>query len=140
MERLHIYDDDANWLRWSKLVKKWIDDDKPPHKSRPTTVKALKQQLREAKVRATVEGGGKRPVKIYQYPDGPTAPLEIPIPSVKMLKAKLKLVTAGPYPRALMPSFYDIADGGAPRVRLSKQKALDFAMRRVGEYTVNECC
>jgi hypothetical protein len=138
MPRIAIHSGNANWLRWGQLVQGWINDPKSnPH---PTTVKELKDQLDAANVRATVEGGPNRAVRIYQYPDGPNSPLWIPIPSAKMLAEKMKLAKAGPYPTKLMPAFYGLADGHAKRGRLTKQHAQDFALRRVGEYTVNECC
>jgi len=54
-----------------------------------------------------------------------------------MRDEKLQTVTSGPYP---LPLFYDTAYAGAARANLSAQESRDFAIRRIGEYTVNECC
>jgi hypothetical protein len=59
------------------------------------------------------------------------------IPTAAMLAEKLQTVTSGPYP---LPLFYDIAYAGAARANLSPQESRDFAFRRIGEYTVNQCC
>jgi len=64
--------------------------------------------------------------------------LVIAIPGPEMRDHKLSTVQAGTYGN--MPLFYDIAYAGAPRANLSAQEAHDFAVRRIGEYTVNECC
>jgi hypothetical protein len=132
--RVDIQNDNQNWLNWGNLVQIWIDNDK----MRPTTIRALKDQLTEYSVVATVTGADDRVVTVYSYSDALSDPLVIPIPSPAMRDHKLGLVTPGPY--NVMPLFYDIAFGGAPRVSLSAQQARDFAVRRIGEYTVNECC
>jgi hypothetical protein len=76
-------------------------------------------------------------VAILDYSDAPSDPLMIVIPTAAMLAEKLGTVSSGPYP---LPLFYDIAYAGAPRANLSPQESQAFAIRRVGEYTVNECC
>ena len=134
--RVDIKNDNQNWLNWGNLVQIWIDNDK----MRPTTIRALKDQLTEYSIIATVTGPDNRVVTVYSYSDDLNEPLVIPIPSPAMRDHKLGLVTPGPYPYAVMPSFYDIAYGGAARVPLSQQEACDFAVRRIGEYTVNQCC
>ena len=134
--RIDIQNDNQNWLNWGNLVLIWIDNEK----ARPTTIGALKDQMREYSVVGAVDGADDRVVTVYSYSDSLSAPLVIPIPSPAMRDHKLGLVTPGPYPYAVMPSFYDIAYGGAARVPLSQQEARDFAVRRIGEYTVNECC
>ena len=53
---------------------------------------------------------------------------------------QLAVATVRPGPYNVMPLFYDIAYGGASRVPLSAQEAHNFAIRRIGEYSVNECC
>jgi hypothetical protein len=137
MARIEIHGN-ANWTRWAGLVEEWINGTT----TWPKDVGTLKSQMHSHHMRGfKVEGKQNRPVKIYQYPDGPIKALMIPIPSANMLKAKLDIIKAGSYPRELMPQFYDNAPyGRAKRVGLSTKKALAFAMRRVGEYTVNECC
>lgn len=87
---------------------------------------------------ATVAGPDSRPVQIRSYLNRPTDPLMIMLPDQQMVDDRLATVRPGPY--NVMPLFYDIAFGGAPRVNLSQQEALDFAFRRIGEYSVNECC
>jgi hypothetical protein len=134
--RVDIKNDNQNWLNWGNLVQIWIDNDK----MRPTTIRALKDQLTEYSVVAAVDGADGREVLVYVYSDSASAPLMIAIPSPTMRNAKLGMVTAGPYPYTVMPSFYDIAYGGAARVNLSTQESRDFAVRRIGEYSVNECC
>jgi len=130
--RIDIQDDNESWLNWGTLVRAWIQG-----KTRPNTVKELKAQLAEASVTATVAGPDNRIVTVLDYAESPGNPLVIMIPTGAMLQAKLATVTSGRYP---LPLFYDIAFGGAPRANLSAQESLNFALRRIGEYTVNECC
>jgi hypothetical protein len=132
--RIDILNDNQNWLNWGNLVQFWIDN----AKARPTNVGALKDQLTEYSVVATVAGDDKRLVSILSYADSPDDALLLMIPTPAMRNHKLGLVTPGPY--NVMPLFYDIAFGGAARAPLSAQEARDFAVRRIGEYTVNECC
>ena len=131
--RVKLVDDNQNWLNWGRLVEAWIDGIKP----RPTTVKDLKAQMAAASVEGVVDGADTRQVNIMQYNDVAEYPLTIYIPTKKMRDAKLATVKPGPYP---LPLFYDIAYAGAPRAKLSPQEARDLASRRIGEYTINECC
>ena len=130
--RIEITNDNQNWLNWGKLVHLWIDD---PRK-RPDTVQALKAQLREHRVEAEVEGGDDRRVTIQDYA-GPEDPLRIMLPTRAMCDKMQERVQPGPYP---LPLFYEIAFGGAAKANLSANEANDFAVRRVGEYSINECC
>lgn len=130
--RIDMTDDNQNWLNWGKLVKHWIEGG-----DRPDTVKQLNDQLIAHQVNASVEGGDDREVEITSYPDDIEGPLLIMLPSRKMLEERLETVKPGPYPLRL---FYSLAFGGANKVNLSAQEASDFATRRIGEYTVNECC
>jgi hypothetical protein len=132
--RVKIYDDNQNWLNWGNLVQKWVDSPT----SRPNTVGELRGQLTDNKVQGEVAGDDKRLVSIQSYTDDPKGPLYIMVPSVDARNAKLSTVGPGPYVN--MPLFYNIAYAGAPRANLSQQEALNFAIRRIGEYTVNECC
>jgi hypothetical protein len=132
--RIDIQNDNQNWLNWGNLVQNWIDD----VKSRPTTVQELNDQLLKNSVFARVDGANDRPVSIQSYSDYPGAPLMLLIPTAAMRDAKLGTVQPGPY--NVMPLFYDIAYAGATRANLSAQEARNFAIRRIGEYTVNECC
>jgi hypothetical protein len=131
--RISIHDDNRNWLHWGRLVVSWIHSPG----ARPNTVGDLKQQLAHHHVRATVAGTDDRQVSILNYSDNTANPLMLVLPTEKMLEEKLKTVTSGAYP---IPLFYDIAYAGAARADLSAQESHDFALRRIGEYTVNECC
>jgi hypothetical protein len=132
--RVKIYDDNQNWLNWGNLIQKWIDD---PTK-RPNTVGQLKGQLADNKIQGDVAGEDTRFVSIQSYTDDPGETLVIMVPSKDARDAKLSTVGPGPYVN--MPLFYNIAYGGAARANLSQQEALNFAIRRIGEYSVNECC
>lgn len=134
--RIEITDDNGNYLRWGQLVVSWINDSS----KWPQNVGDLRKQMAGAKVDGTVQGPDSRPVTIQQYPDNPQDALMLVLPTADMLQARMGKVTAGPYPREIMPSFMDIAYGAEPRVPLSQPEATDFAIRRVGEYTINECC
>lgn len=132
--RVEIVNDNQNWLNWGTLVQIWIANPG----QRPTTVAELKAQMDAHNVKATVPSPDTRPVQIRGYLDAPTDPLMIMLPTQTMTDDRLSTVRPGPY--NVMPLFYDIAFGGATRVSLSQQEALDFASRRIGEYSVNECC
>jgi len=60
-----------------------------------------------------------------------------PVTPQDMFDMWQKMVNPGAYP---LPHFYDIAFAGAPRAQLSGPVSLEFAARRIGEYSVNECC
>jgi hypothetical protein len=132
--RVQIDDDNDNWRKWGELVESWIND---PTK-KPGTTDALKAQMAASGVQGTVPGA-PRPVTINFYPDDPNNdPLVIWLPSQGMLAAKLGTIPpAGPYP---LPKFYDVAYGGAARANLTADQCEAFALQRVGEYTINECC
>jgi hypothetical protein len=132
--RVDIQNDNQNWLNWGKLIQTWIDD----AAARPINVGQLRDQLSRNSVVATVAGEDKRNVLIQSYDASPEGPLVLMIPTPEMRDAKLGTVGAGPYHN--LPLFYDIAYAGAPRAYLSEPEARDFALRRIGEYTVNECC
>jgi hypothetical protein len=134
--RIDIDDDNQNWLNWGTLVVAWINGNQTP----PVTVQQLRQQMAASNVSGQVQGADNRVVSVAPYSDSTTDALIINIPSQKMLQAKLSGVTSGPYPTDVMPLFFDIAYGGAARPNLSAQQSLEFAYRRIGEYTVNECC
>jgi hypothetical protein len=132
--RVHIRDDNQNWLNWGNLVQAWIND----AEKRPTTVGALRKQLSARGIDGIVSGSDDRVVNIVAYSNGYDDALTIVIPDTSMRDDKIATVTSGPYDN--MPLFYDIAYAGAPRANLSEQESHDFALRRIGEYTVNECC
>jgi len=132
--RIQIKDNAENWLNWGSLVQAWIRKTKP----RPSNVGDLKKQLTDNHVNADVDGPDTKPVEFWDYPDNNT-PLRIALPSEAMLDARLQTVLPGAYP---LPHFYDIAFVGTPptRAQLSAEEAQKFAARRIGEYSVNECC
>jgi hypothetical protein len=134
MLRIDIQNDNQNWLNWGNLVQTWIDN----AQARPTNVGELKDQMTKNSVVATVAGANDRIVYIQSYLNSPGDPLVLMIPTPAMRDGKLGTVKPGPY--NVMPLFYDIAYAGAPRANLSAQEARDFAVRRIGEYCVNECC
>jgi hypothetical protein len=143
MPRIAITDDNENWLKWGRLVREWIND---PQK-RPTNVGQLRDQWNQHGISATVDDApgstpGTRKVEIEEYSDDPREPVEIYIPSRAMLAAKLEFIgrQPGPYPYSLMPLFYNTAFAEARRADLSVAEKEAFALRRIGEYTVNECC
>ena len=132
--RVRIKDDNQNWLSWGNLVQTWIDS----AESRPTTVGALKTQLAANGIIAECAGPDERVVSVLSYPDSPGDALVLMIPTAQMRDAKLATVQPGPYTN--MPLFYAIGFAGAARASLSTQEARDFAIKRIGEYSVNECC
>jgi hypothetical protein len=132
--RVKIYDDNQNWLNWGNLIQTWIDD---PTK-RPKTVGQLRGQLADNAIQGEVAGKDTRLVTIQSYTDDPDETLLIMVPSADARNAKLSTVGPGPYVN--MPLFYAIAFGGAAKASLSQQEAVNFAIRRIGEYSVNECC
>jgi hypothetical protein len=132
--RVKIHDDNQNWLNWGNLVQRYIDQPE----LRPKTVGKLKQDLKDHGVCADVAGGDNRAVSIQSYSDALDETLLIMVPTAAARGAKLSTVGPGPY--ANMPLFYDIAYAGAARANLSQEEAINFAIRRIGEYSVNECC
>jgi hypothetical protein len=130
--RIEIFNDDQNWLNWGNLVLTWIRDPT----TRPHDVGALKRLLDNNNVTAKIDGPDTKEVQFWDYP-ADNKPLQIALPTEAMLKERLQTVHPGPYP---LPHFYDIAFAGAPRAQLSGPVSLEFAARRIGEYSVNECC
>ncbi len=85
--------------------------------------------------------GPDRPLLIKDYSDDI---VYIYLPSKKMLDAKLETTHSGPsatsqepYP---LPLFYNTAYEAPVRAIMSPEERRKFALRRIGEYTVNECC
>jgi hypothetical protein len=130
--RIEIHNDNQNWLNWGNLVLTWIRDPK----TRPNNVGELNTQLDKNNVTAKVGGPDSKPVLFWDYPDN-NDPIQIALPTKAMLEERLQTVHPGAYP---LPHFYDIAFAGAPRAQLSGPVSLEFAARRIGEYSVNECC
>jgi hypothetical protein len=168
MARINIRDDDENWVRWGLLVLRWILD-KGSRPQDLQSLK-LEIESFGVELDGKLDGTDDRKVQIYSYDDNPANPLWLGIPSQKMLEEKLKKIglpapdhemikrelerlgikskipgmtsgggsyRIGPYP---LPLFYDKAYPCPPDIRFSWQEAWDQALRRIGEYTVNECC
>ena len=134
--RINIYDDNDNWLRWGQLVDEWIHN---PPAIRPKTVGDLRALLDSRGITATIDGPDSREIHFYDFSDDASLPLPLYLPNAATHEHKHSLVPPAPGPYNL-PLFYDIAFGGAKRAYLSQQEIEDFSLRRVGEYTVNECC
>jgi hypothetical protein len=134
--RIEIVDKDDNWLNWGNLVLTWIRNPQTP---RPTTVRDLKTLLAAKGVEAKVDGPDTRAVEFWDYPHN-NDPIRIALPTEAMLEERLQTVRHPPGDVYPLPHFYDIAFAGATRARLSQAVLLDFAARRIGEYSVNECC
>jgi hypothetical protein len=129
--RINIDDDNENWRKWGELVKSWVDQ---PN-TRPADTPELAAQMAQNGINGDIPGPG-RPVDFVDY--GDDGPLMISLPSQQMLKEKLDPLSYGPYP--LLPGFYAVAFGGAAKATLTAQETFAFALRRIGEYTINECC
>jgi hypothetical protein len=140
---IDIGDDAANWMKWGQLVQDWACGATP----RPTDAAMMQQQISDRGITARVPGCDDkppRPVIFYQYGDYPgtgysSVPLTLPLPSCKMIQddqAALSANAPEPYP---LPSFYPIAFGGAPEVTLNQTELLAFALRRLGEYVIQQC-
>jgi len=100
--RIDIQNDNQKLVELGQLVLIWIDNEK----ARPTTIGALKDQMREYSVVGAVDGADDRGVTVYSYSDSLSAPLVIPIPSPAMRDHKLGIGQhPAPYPYTVMPSF-----------------------------------
>lgn len=136
---VNITDTDENWLAWGKLVFKWITN----AGSRPDTVQKLRDAMRNAtpRVYGDIRGVGTRAVQIIPYSG---TNILIPIPTDVMIeadKALLKSIAEGPvgerhYP---LPEFYRLIFGGMAQVDMTFDEMKDMALRRLGEYVINEC-
>ena len=99
----------------------------------------LCQNIFNPGLEAKVDGPDTKSVEFWDYPHN-NDPIRIALPTEAMLEERLQTVRhpgGAPYP---LPHFYDIAFAGATRARLSEPVSLEFAARRIGEYSVNECC
>ena len=76
--RIHIQDDNQNWLNWGNLVNQSIEG-----ALRPTTVLELKSQLTANKVIATVQGADNREVSVLSYAEYLANALLIVIPTAR---------------------------------------------------------
>lgn len=137
---IEIHDTDDNWHNWGRLVEQWI---RHPGK-RPTTTKQLKKQWDEFNppIKGEIRGLDKDiAVEITTY-DG-DGPIIIPIPTEKMLDKDWKHLeeraAAGKltYP---VPAFYDLMYQNAAKKDFADYQSLqNQAVRRLGEYVINEC-
>ena len=77
-----------------------------------------------------------KPVNVLPYPAGA---IIIPIPTPPMIATDVAILTGiapGPYP---LPSFYSDIFGMAPQKIYTLPQLKDMALRRLGEYVINEC-
>jgi hypothetical protein len=131
--RVVITDEDDNWRRWGALLLTWVHNPA----CRPNTTGELLAQFKTNGIDGKVPGPN-RPVQFIGYDEGGTnTPLTIALPNKAMLDAKLATIPVGIYP---IPKFYDLVYGGAPRVSFTEAERDAFELRRIGEYTINECC
>jgi hypothetical protein len=134
MHNITITNTDANWLAWGQLVLKWINGTQAP----PTDVAGLRAQMSGAvpPVLGTVQGAPAKPVNVISYPPGA---IIIPIPTQAMIAADvatLNGIAPGPYP---LPSFYSDIFSTAPQKIYTLPQLKGMALRRLGEYVINEC-
>lgn len=134
----------ANWLRWGQLVLYWIEhpDD------RPETVGDLRLAMAAATppVQGTIWAGDPddpdRPVRLEDYPG--TGPIIIPLPTLDMIARDKRILDriltagggVGKYP---LPGFYNAAYANPQRADLNQGQMYAMALRRLGEYVINEC-
>ena len=134
--RVNISDDNENWCKWGQLVLDWITGSE----TRPTSTSELNALLKTKGINGVVPGPD-RPLLIRDYSDDI---VYIYLPSEKMLGDKLATTHSDPastiqepYP---LPLFYNAAYEAPVRAIMSPEERRKFALRRIGEYTVNECC
>jgi hypothetical protein len=146
MHNITIVNTDANWLLWGQLVLQWINGGPPARTIAPTypagppaTVAHLQAQMAHAlpnPVLGNVQGAPGKPVNVISYPPGA---IIIPIPTPGMIAADVATLTAigtGPYP---LPSFYSDIFSTAPQKIYTLPQLKHMALRRLGEYVINEC-
>jgi len=129
--RVIIDDDNDNWRKWGDLLLSWVDQ---TEKNRPTTTGGLQKMMQDKGIKGSVPGPDRK-FELIDYSEEGT--LYVGLPSAAMLREKLSTVTEGAYP---LPLFYKVAFGGAAEVNLTREESLAFAVRRIGEYVVNQCC
>ncbi len=135
----------ANWLRWGQLVLFWIENPD----ERPENVRDLRRAMAMVlplPVQGTVWAGDPddpdRPVRIEDYPG--TGPIIIPLPTLDMIARDKRILDriltagggVGKYP---LPRFYNAAYANPERADLNQAQMYDMALRRLGEYVINEC-
>lgn len=141
LHNINIRDTNENWLKWGRLVLAWIEG----NARRPRTVGELKQQMRTAGLLDTdfsVRGADTRRVEVTDYPG--TGPIVIPVPTERMVdldKAELIRLAALPSGQKKYPSpaFYGLLYGNVQKVDMDQVDMFQMALRRLGEYVINEC-
>jgi hypothetical protein len=128
--RINLADDNENWRKWGALVRDFILQPE----TRPCSTDALNALMKVKGIVGNVPGQD-RPVNVIDYDDDGI--FYLALPSRTMLETKVLTIGPGPYP---LPAFYTVAFGGAPEVGLAQDEAESFALRRIGEYTINFCC
>jgi len=131
--RVVITDTNENWAKWGGLIMTWV---RHPAK-RPNTTTDMLAQMKAEGIDGQVPGPARQVQFIGYDEGGNNTPLTIALPNEAMLEAKLSTIHAGVYP---IPAFYDLVYGGAKRVSFTDDQKNAFALRRIGEYTINECC
>lgn len=141
LHNVNIKDTDENWLKWGRLVLSWIEG----NVARPRRVDTLKAQMRAAGLTDedfSVRGADNRVVEVTDYPG--VGPIVIPVPTERMVdldKAELIRLAALPSGRRKYPTpaFYGRIYGGAAKVDMDQVEMFQMALRRLGEYVINEC-
>jgi len=128
--QIDIHDDADNWLKWGTLVTSWVLGTS----ARPNNTSELAAQIQAKGIRLNSPLPPKE-LKISSYEDDK---LNITLPSAAMLhQDQNSLAGKQQYP---LPIFYPIAFGGnITEANLSQSQLLDFATRRLGEYSIQEC-
>lgn len=139
---VEIYEGDANWLRWGKLLKTWIENPG----QRPRTAADLQAALdnHNPPIKGKVRGANDPNVSVEFRTYDATGPIIIPIPTPKMIKKDWDHLrdefNAGnkKYPT---PKFYGLIYQNDPPKRDFNTVAEmeELALRRLGEYVINEC-
>ena len=155
---VHFDDTPENWLKWGRLVDRWIFTSSPGT-DRPHNRGELEDQMRGLKPSPTpildpnhpitgIELGGtpapipnserNRPVNVLPYNNhGNNITINIPDQVMALLdKNWLATIGTSSYP---VRSFYSAMFGGAPVSPLSPAALEEMRLRRVGEYVINEC-
>lgn len=121
-----------NWTQWSALIIRWINDSN----SRPNDTDAMIGQMRNAGITNVTNPvlGHSRQVHFTQADNGA---LQFLLPSPQMVQDYLsKLAGKQQYP---LKMFYGDAFVDKTKATLSQQQMLEFASKRLGEYTIQEC-
>jgi hypothetical protein len=128
--QVDIKDDLDNWLKWGNLVTSWVLGTS----TRPNNTSELATQITAKGIKLNSPLPQKQ-LKFSSYEDDK---LNITLPTAAMLRQdQNSLGGKQQYP---LPVFYPIAFGGnITEANLSQSQLLEFATRRLGEYSIQEC-